>query len=67
MEIKQIIINKISVNLIPGRVVCHDIVIEVPEDVGWRFWSVGDDTSEVDGGSSVDMKVWRSMNPHVWN
>ena len=49
----------------PGRVVGHDIVIEVPEDVGWRLWSVGDDTGEVDGGSSVDMKVWRSMNPHV--
>ena len=64
MEIKQIIIYKIY-TISPRRVVGHDIVIEVPEDVGWRLWSVGDDTGEVDGGSSVDMKVWRSMNPHV--
>ena len=51
----------------PRGVVCHDIVIEIPEDVGWRLRSVRDDTGQVDGGSSVDVKVRRSMNPHVGN
>ena len=53
--------------MLPRGVVCDDIVIEVPEDVGWGLWSVRDDTGQVDGGSSVDVKVRRSMNPHMRN
>ena len=53
--------------MLPWGVVCHDIVIEVPEDVGGGLGGVGDDASQVDGGSSVDVKVGRSMNPHMRN
>ena len=66
MEIKQII-NNISLPTLPWGVVSHDIVVEIPEDVSWRLWSMRNDTGEVDGGASVDVKVWRSMNAHVRN
>ena len=66
MEIKQIIKN-ISLLTLPGGVVSHDIVVEIPEDVSWRLWGVRDDTGEVDGGASVNVKVWRSMNAHMRN
>ena len=66
MEIKQIIKN-ISRLTLPWGVVGHDIVVEIPEDVGRRLGSVGDDTGQVDGGASVDVEVWRSMNAHMRN
>ena len=66
MEIKQII-NKISLPTLPRGVVGHDIVVEIPEDVGWRLGSMRDDTGEVDGGASVNVKVWRSVNAHMRN
>ena len=66
MEIKQIIKN-ISLLTLPWGVVSHDIVVEIPEDVSWRLRSMRNDTGEVDGGASVDMKVWRSMNAHMRN
>ena len=53
--------------LSPWGVVSHDIVVEIPEDVSWRLRSMRNDTGEVDGGASVDVKVWRSMNAHVRN
>ena len=38
-----------------------------PYDV-WRwFWTELWDTSQVDGGPSVDVNVWRPVNPHVRN
>ena len=40
-------------NLIPWRVIRHDLVIKVPENVCRWLWSVGYDTGEVDGGASV--------------
>ena len=66
MEIKQIIKN-ISRLTLPWGVVSHDIVVEIPEDVGWRLGSMRDDTGEVDGGASVNVKVWRSVNAHMRN
>ena len=66
MEIKQII-NNISLLALPWGVVSHDVVVEIPEDVGWRLGSVRDDTGEVDGGASVNVKVWRSVNAHMRN
>ena len=53
--------------MLPRWVVGHDVVIEVPEDVGRRLGSVWDDASQVDGGPSVDVNVWRPVNPHVRN
>ena len=53
--------------MLPRWVVGHDVVIEVPEDVGRRLGSVWDDASQVDGGPSVDVNVWRPVNPHVGN
>ena len=66
MEIKQII-NNISLRTLPWGVVGHDIVVEIPEDVRWRLGSMRDDTGEVDGGASVNVKVWRSVNAHMRN
>ena len=66
MEIKQIIKN-ISRLTLPWGVVSHDIVVEIPEDVGRGLGSVRDDTGQVDGGASVDVKVRRSMNAHMRN
>ena len=56
-----------KVESVPRRVIRHDIIIEVPEDVGRRFRSVGDDAGEVDGGASVNMKIRRSVNTNMWN
>ena len=56
-----------KVESVPRRVIRHDTIIEVPEDVGWRFRSVGDDAGEVDGGASVNMKIRRSVNTNMWN
>ena len=56
-----------KVESVPWRVIRHDMIIEVPEDVGRRFRSVGDDAGEVDGGASVNMKIRRSVNTNMWN
>ena len=52
---------------LPGGVIGHDLVVEVPEDVGGGLGGVGDDARQVDGGASVDVKVRRSMNAHMRN
>ena len=53
--------------LSPWGVVSHDIVVEIPEDVCRGLGCMRDDAGEVDGGASVDVKVWRSMNAHMRN
>ena len=57
----------IAEKFLPWGVISHDIIIEVPEDVGWWFWSMRDHTREVDGRSSINMKIGISLNPYMWN
>ena len=64
MEIKQIIKN-ISRLTLPWGVVSHDIVVEIPEDVGRGLGSVRDDTGQVDGGASVDMEIRGALDSYM--
>ena len=51
---------------LPWWFISHNIIIEIPEDVGWRFWCMGDYACEIDSGSSVDMEIRISLNSHMW-
>jgi len=48
-----------------GGVIGHDLVVEVPEDVGGGLGGVGDDAGQVDGGASVDVEVGVALYPHM--
>ena len=52
---------------LPWRVISHDLIIEVPEDVGRWLWCMGDDTGQVNCGTSVDMQIWWSLYSHMRN
>ena len=49
----------------PWGIIGHDIIIEIPEDVCRRLWSVGYDTGQVNGGASVYMEIRGALDPHM--
>ena len=51
--------------MLPWWIISHDIIIEIPEDVGWGLRSVGYDTGQVDGGAPVHMEIRRALDPHM--
>ena len=55
----------VAKSFLPWGVISHDIIIEVPEDVSWRFWRMRDHTSEVDGRASINMKIRISLDPNM--
>merc|ERR1712106_367508 len=50
-----------------GRVISHHFVVKIPEDISWGFRTVRNYTCEVNGGSPVDVKVWRSLDSNMWH
>ena len=50
---------------LPGRVVGHHLVIVIPEYVGRRLGTVGDNTGEVDHRTSVNVEVGRTLDPDM--
>jgi len=45
----------------------YNLVVVVPENVRRWLWTVGDNTSEIDGGSPVNVQVRRTLDPNVRN
>jgi len=45
----------------------YHLVVVVPENVRRWLWTVGDNTSEIDGGSPVNVQVRRTLDPNVRN
>ena len=52
---------------LPWRVIGYNVVVLVPEDVGWRLRGVGDQAGQVDHRPAVNVQVWRPLDPHVRN